>query len=235
VIFLFKESLITESELRSGLGIHRGSKKVNYLTSFYVVLLSLIIIFFMTFSELSTYDALATPITERLYSWGVLKNSLLWVGISTISIIACFCINFTRKIMSDSSTLHVSMIIQIAGLAIMIGWTEQTPLWRFLVGTALLSFGFPIAQIELMSIYSQILGNMKQGLYMGMLTAGGALARMTSPIWCTEIFKVYGMDIVFLATCALMIIGELILLLLWATTALTKLIDRANSDYHQIN
>lgn len=96
VVAIFKESnKMNELENKNSTP-ELQSGKPSRSSSFYVVLIMLIVIFFDLFNELSgtaclfftyssVYDTLATPITLKYYGWEVLYNSILWIGISAVS------------------------------------------------------------------------------------------------------------------------------------------------------
>jgi len=163
---------------------------------------------------LSVYDTLATPMTIQEYHWNVFKNSLLWVGISATSMIAFFSLNIMTKLkLSDTKVLVLSLIVQIIGIAIVVNWNswkEAPPLWRFLLGTGLVSLGFPLSQVEVIAIYSKLLGE-KKGTMLGLLTAGGASARLAGPLWSSIVYDKINYGLVFLIILSLLVLNLIIL------------------------
>lgn len=70
-------------------------------------------------------------------------------------------------------------------------------LWRFLTGTAIVSFAFPVGQTVSIAIYSKCLGKILQGTMMGVLAAVGSISRLIGPLWIGFSFEKLGSGLVF--------------------------------------
>ncbi|XP_033127126.1 major facilitator superfamily domain-containing protein 8-like isoform X2 [Anneissia japonica] len=66
------------------------------------------------------------------------------------------------------------------------------PLWQYGLAIFIISFGYPTCQVLSFIIYSKMLGPKPQGLYMGILTAAGSLARTLGPIFVSQIYSSKG-------------------------------------------
>ena len=87
---------------------------------------------------------------------------------------------------------------------------------RFLVGTAGISWGFPVTQIYVVSTYSKLLGSKKQGLWMGLLTAGSAAARMVGPLWSTATYDHLHMYLIFAVLAGLLFFNTSLCIILFS-------------------
>lgn len=212
IIFLFQENKIKS---RGGIIINKEKVKSNPWSSrpqgFYIVIFLMILIYACFFTNLAVYDTLATYISMNLFGWKLLYTSILWICISIVSSFAYFSLNFINKFSNDTSILIASLGLQIVGIVIILPlWDSETPLWRFLVGTGFVSFGFPLSQVELIATYSKLLGTGKQGTMMGFLVAGGSAARMIGPLWSTFTYEHIGYTFVFTVVAILLGIALII-------------------------
>jgi len=74
-------------------------------------------------------------------------------------------------------------------------WCEYTPaltLFQFYLGYAISAVSYPFCMAICQGIFSKVIGPRPQGLWMGLLTAVGSLARIVSPIFVSEIYKEFG-------------------------------------------
>jgi len=74
-------------------------------------------------------------------------------------------------------------------------WCEYTPAItavQFYIHYAISSCAFPYCTAICQAILSKVLGPRPQGLWMGILTSAGSLARIAGPIFVSEIYKEFG-------------------------------------------
>ncbi len=64
---------------------------------------------------------------------------------------------------------------------------------QFLVGFCVSTVGYPFCIAIIGALYSKVLGPKPQGLYMGVLTMSGSLARVLGPIVFTRLYQVRGL------------------------------------------
>ncbi|KAK4302602.1 hypothetical protein Pmani_025317 [Petrolisthes manimaculis] len=69
---------------------------------------------------------------------------------------------------------------------------NQLPLPQLAVGYLIVMFGYPLVQSLNMAIFSKILGPKPQGLWMGVLTAVGSLARVLGPLFVSAVYTMLG-------------------------------------------
>ncbi len=77
-IFFFREKgqKPTASELSTDIS-EKNLEEKNLSISYWVLVVTLVALFFALFNNLAVYDTLATPITENSYHFGVLQNSIM--------------------------------------------------------------------------------------------------------------------------------------------------------------
>jgi len=119
--------------------------------------------------------------------------------------------------LSDTANSLLNLLLLTCGFALIVPWTGHLPLWRFLLGTGIASFGFAISQVEITSIFSQLQTETSQGTMMGFLTAGGSLARMLGPVWSASIYHKDSFSLIFLLLTASSGLAFLIIFLLSVT------------------
>ena len=74
-------------------------------------------------------------------------------------------------------------------------WCEYTPaltLFQFYLGYGISAMSYPFCMAICQGMFSKVIGPRPQGLWMGLLTAVGSLARIVSPIFVSEIYKEFG-------------------------------------------
>jgi len=79
-------------------------------------------------------------------------------------------------------------------------WCENTPaltLFQFYLGYGISAVAYPFCMAICQGIFSKVIGPRPQGLWMGLLTAVGSLARIVSPIFVSEIYKEFGTYMTF--------------------------------------
>merc|ERR1719295_2167900 len=73
-------------------------------------------------------------------------------------------------------------------------WCEYTPAItevQFYLSYVLGALSFPYCMAICQAVYSKVIGPRPQGLWMGLLTAIGSLARICGPIFISFIYKSY--------------------------------------------
>ncbi|XP_078450720.1 major facilitator superfamily domain-containing protein 8 isoform X1 [Lampetra planeri] len=79
-------------------------------------------------------------------------------------------------------------------------WCLHVPVIRlaqFICGLVLIGAGYPLCSLTTYSLYSKILGDRPQGVFMGWLTASGSLARVLGPMFVAQAYVRAGPRIAF--------------------------------------
>jgi len=190
------------------------------------ILLTLIVIYFNVSSALAAFDTLATPITVDHYDWGVFENCLLWGCISIVALLSYLSINLKYKYkITDGIFIACYTLLQLVGFVLMLQW-PSAPLWRFLSGTAFFSWGFPVTQVLVVSTFSKLLGDQKQGPWMGALTATAAAARVAAPLWSAMVYETTNMCVISSILAGLMVITFGASLILFAGGFVRKQLEK---------
>ncbi|XP_071950391.1 major facilitator superfamily domain-containing protein 8-like [Antedon mediterranea] len=94
-----------------------------------------------------------------------------------------YALNVSDVNMTFSSTIA-------PGLGCSYSWcdTKLLPLWQYGLAIFVISLGYPTCQVLSFILYSKMLGPKPQGLYMGILTAAGSLARTLGPIFVSQMY-----------------------------------------------
>jgi len=101
-------------------------------------------------------------------------------------------------------------------------WCEYTPqltLFQLYLGYGISALAYPFCMAICQGIFSKVIGPRPQGLWMGLLTAVGSLARIVSPIFVSEIYKEFGTYWTF-GLCA----GSIVLATLVTLATYTRLV-----------
>lgn len=79
-------------------------------------------------------------------------------------------------------------------------WCETQygiPPWQLVLSYGITILGYPIAMALSQSTYSKVLGPRPQGLWMGILTGAGSIARVTGPVWISTVYQNYGVIVTY--------------------------------------
>ncbi|KAJ8297856.1 hypothetical protein KUTeg_024387 [Tegillarca granosa] len=110
---------------------------------------------------------------------------------------------------TTQNTTKPSVTVEPVGCPDNYKWCRYTPvitLAQFLIGTFLICIGYPTCNVMSYAIYSKLLGPKPQGVWMGLLTASGSLARTLGPIFVSQIYNSYGPRVTFIAVSILVLL-----------------------------
>ncbi|XP_070552779.1 major facilitator superfamily domain-containing protein 8-like [Ptychodera flava] len=94
-------------------------------------------------------------------------------------------------------------------------FTHKIYLPQYLVGAVFLAAGYPAATVMSFAIYSKILGPKPQGVYMGLLTGTGSLARTLGPIFVSQLYAKFGPKWTFLGVSVILMLTIVTILLIY--------------------
>ena len=83
---------------------------------------------------------------------------------------------------------------------------------QFIIATVIGACAFPYCVAIIGSLYSKLLGPKPQGLYMGVLTGSGSLARVIGPIFFTRLYQEQGTYVTFSVVVGALVISLLLLI-----------------------
>lgn len=204
------------------------SKNYKYLAWVFIVMNFCVTFNFMFTKLLGTPMAMDEFAMTRPEA--ITLNSLVMCVTAAISFISILLINPICKLVSEMKLLIFGMVLLVVGRfcfyplggslvvfddtdlnvnATRIGcpksqdWcsTERRVLFhQFIIGNVLENIGYSFAITLIMAIFSKVLGSRQQGTWMGFLTSMGSIARITSPIFISTLYKVYGPSVVVIVT-----------------------------------
>jgi len=202
------------------------------------LIICFIIGYFFLSSILSVYETLSIPITQDNYGWGISINGYLWTGIALHSALGLIALAFIKRYISEIF-IEITSLTMLVGALLIIGFRYNTdlafgshhlPLWRFLLGTALVAIMYPIHDTIYPTLFSMTLGSSKQGLYFGCFRSAGSLSRILGPIWGTALYGFFhDADLTFV------IIAFLTTICLCAFLLYSPMIERLMKFYKKLS
>jgi len=192
----------------------------------------LAILFFANFAIYSSntiFDTLITPLARDDFDWGLLESFVQWTITGAISVMSFFIqAKVLRRHLSEQAILALGLTFLATGWGVFLEMNahSEPPISRFIVGAALIAIGLPWAVSYCTALYSKIIGSSSQGSLLGFLMTGGALARISAPIWSTMSYDATRGLLVFPIMSAILILA--VALILASRNAGNYLIDTNN-------
>uniref|UniRef100_A0A1I8GXH1 MFS domain-containing protein n=1 Tax=Macrostomum lignano TaxID=282301 RepID=A0A1I8GXH1_9PLAT len=132
---------------------------------------------------------------------------VLFFNFSTLET-SYFIVNGTAS--DDSAGLPIRVEDHSGGCSPALPWCYRVPAVKLplaILAIAVHSVGYPIAIVLAPSVLTKILGQIRQGVWMGLLTGGGSLARCIGPIVVSLLFSGYGPQASFLTSSGLVLLS----------------------------
>jgi len=151
-----------------------------------------------SFTLFETIGPLYTA-TDPYIEWDVWKTSLLFAGMSVLSLMALMSLQVALHYFNDRVLLVVYTFLLVIGLIIFIDWNNgYIPIPRFMVAIFFICVGYACAAALLMAVFTKILNENEQGVMLGWLSSVGSIARMTIPIIASYAWYYVGPNYLFL-------------------------------------
>mmetsp|Transcript_14339 Transcript_14339/g.30897 ORF Transcript_14339/g.30897 Transcript_14339/m.30897 type:complete len:475 (+) Transcript_14339:180-1604(+) len=171
----------------------------------YGKLILLNVVFGTQYISFALQEAITTPVVQQLYSWTVVQANVLFSAAALLALlvfVGVMVYQSTIAPVSQRGMVLLSLLLGIIGNALIVPYnsTAALPPARFLTGFFLASLVTPIGRPAVMSLYMQILGDLPQGTWMGILLATGAASRVLGPYVGVKGFFTLGVGVVFGAT-----------------------------------
>jgi len=145
--------------------------------------------------------------TDPFMEWDVWKTSLLFAGMSLLSLLALLTLQIALRFLNDRMLLIVYTFLLVVGLAIFIDWGNgYLTIARFMAGIFFICVGYACAAALLMAVFTKILNENEQGIMLGWLSSVGSIARMTIPIIASYAWAYIGPNYLFLGVTALVFV-----------------------------
>jgi len=164
---------------------------------------------FLVRAVLSIVETFGTPIYRKLHpnpnasdtdnsgTTEVASTGYLFAGFGIVGVFVLLSIGaFTKRNVPDFAVLLVGLVSLILGCGLLIG--ENLGFARFIIGVGIIwSFGFPLAQTVIVSMFSKKLGPGPQGTVMGWIGSVGSCGRIVGPILSGVLYRRFGQSSIF--------------------------------------
>ncbi|XP_068427668.1 major facilitator superfamily domain-containing protein 8 [Clinocottus analis] len=144
---------------------------------------------FITLFNQTALETMVTPLTQRLFSFGELSNSLMYSLCGVEVILGFFFVRWLSRKVADRVVLAAGLFICcIACVWCLIflcdprggyGWE----LSGFIIGVFLQLLGLPFVAVSQVSLFSKVTAEKTQGFSQGVRRSVGGLATILGPLW----------------------------------------------------
>ena len=152
------------------------------------IVVALTVFFVSNFAQM-TLETMVTPVTERLFGFGEMENSLVYAVAGGLIFVVCIVIMLVGRKCDDRALTLIGlvfMVIAVLWAAIALPserFEPETLLWHFVGSTFFDLVGLTVVCITSMSLYSKLLDDSMQGFGMGMRRAAVCLGLIMGPLW----------------------------------------------------
>ncbi|XP_068557812.1 major facilitator superfamily domain-containing protein 8 [Cebidichthys violaceus] len=144
---------------------------------------------FITLFNQTALETMVTPLTQRLFSFGELSNSLMYGLCGVEVILGFFFVRWLSRKVADRVVLAVGLVICcIACIWCLVflcnprggyGWELSS----FIIGVFLQLLGLPFVAVSQVSLFSKVTAEKTQGFSQGVRRSVGGLATILGPLW----------------------------------------------------
>eukprot|EP01126_Amoeba_proteus_P021910 TRINITY_DN2227_c0_g1_i3.p1 TRINITY_DN2227_c0_g1~~TRINITY_DN2227_c0_g1_i3.p1 ORF type:complete len:336 (-),score=40.19 TRINITY_DN2227_c0_g1_i3:186-1193(-) len=154
------------------------------------------------------FETVGPLYTARAFNWTVWKTSIMFMGISVLSLVALILLQVFLKFFNERHMLVICSLLLNIGLMIFVDWNNQyLNLIRFGIGIFFISVGYACGAALLLAVFTKVLKENEQGVMLGWLSSVGSIARMTIPIISSYFWLYLGPNYLFLCVTMLMFIS----------------------------
>ncbi|KAL6104248.1 uncharacterized protein ACO6RY_14012 [Pungitius sinensis] len=144
---------------------------------------------FITLFNQTALETMVTPMTQRLFSFGELSNSLMYSLCGVEVILGFFFVRWLSRRVADRVVLAAGLVICcIACIWCLVflcnprggyGWELSS----FIIGVFLQLLGLPFVAVSQVSLFSKVTAEKTQGFSHGVRRSVGGLATILGPLW----------------------------------------------------
>ncbi|XP_040027108.2 major facilitator superfamily domain-containing protein 8 [Gasterosteus aculeatus] len=144
---------------------------------------------FITLFNQTALETMVTPMTQRLFSFGELSNSLMYSLCGVEVILGFFFVRWLSRRVADRAVLAAGLVICcVACIWCLIflcsprggyGWELSS----FIIGVFLQLLGLPFVAVSQVSLFSKVTAEKTQGFSQGVRRSVGGLATILGPLW----------------------------------------------------
>jgi MFS transporter, ceroid-lipofuscinosis neuronal protein 7 len=179
-----------------------------------------LVLFFVITLVFALFETVITPVSLDYYCWGTAYNGILFGGVAFGTMITLPGLSYVVRngYVSDRLALVFGMDIMTFSFLIMYSyWNDPMPLAQFILGViGMVGPGYMYAQVELLSIYSKLLGRARPGSYIGWISSSGSIARIIGPIVAGYMLQVGGLDVVVVTIGGIVTVALIVLLVFYS-------------------
>eukprot|EP00581_Thalassiosira_minuscula_P018614 CAMPEP_0183733914 /NCGR_PEP_ID=MMETSP0737-20130205/42400_1 /TAXON_ID=385413 /ORGANISM="Thalassiosira miniscula, Strain CCMP1093" /LENGTH=521 /DNA_ID=CAMNT_0025967281 /DNA_START=168 /DNA_END=1733 /DNA_ORIENTATION=+ len=141
------------------------------------------VIFYVHYYSFAVQETITTPLVMMIYRWGPLQVNLLFTAAGVLSLITAFSVRYLTRYVEDRTILVSSICLGFLGSLLLLDlpFSQTLPLWRFLLGFSLITVAFPLGRNVVLGIFGNVLGDVNQGRWMGIIFAISAFPRVIGP------------------------------------------------------
>jgi len=204
-----RKHISNAASLRSGLSLGQINKTKLPLVG---VLCCLYFSFSFTVA-FTIFETIGPLYTLQAWEWDVMRNSLMFLGIAVLCLIALASLQALIYCFSDRALLIAFAWSLVAGLLCLVYWQQPTKLKGYIgypqwyISVTLVSVGYANGSALLVAIFSKILENHEQGVMMGWFSSCASIARMLAPPAASYTFNNLGPSFIFLGCAGLNVIA----------------------------
>jgi len=156
----------------------------------YVVIWSYVFLNFSARGAISLIETVGAPMFLQIWEGphysDTKPSSLMFLIVGTVGLFIFLIIPYIKKVPENILT-GIGFLFITAGSLVLIQFSSKpVDLTQFLVGMGLLwSIGSPITQVVIITAFSKALGARPQGVWMGLMQAGGSVGRIVFPLFAS--------------------------------------------------
>ena len=161
---------------------------------------SLIFVQFSLMCGFSLLETITSPLVQDQFEWTVKHSDILFTcgGLGSLLLYVTF-VTLSKRI-EDRTLVLTALVLCTIGFFLAVDWSQLTwvPQWlvrlqppyllRFLVGFALVYAGFMTGRSLVFALYSKLIPQEHQGMYLGWMVSGGSAARALGPFFAVALY-----------------------------------------------
>lgn len=160
----------------------------------------LLFCFLIHFEGFAVQETMTTPLMFDFWDLTIADVEILFVC-AGVGQLLCFVIVtcLSKREIREAYILFVSLGLGFVGYVLLIQWEgvdlhpgSRYSLVRFLIGYTLIAMAFPLGRAVCISMYSNVLGPVGQGQWMGIIFTVGAISRILAPIFAAGMYNWLG-------------------------------------------
>ncbi|KAM8851236.1 major facilitator superfamily domain-containing protein 8-like [Spinachia spinachia] len=144
---------------------------------------------FITLFNQTALETMVTPMTQRLFGFGELSNSLMYSLCAVEVILGFFLVRWLSRRVADRALLAAGLVICCTACIWCLiflcnprggyGWELSS----FIIGVFLQLLGLPFVAVSQVSLFSKVTAEKTQGFSQGVRRSVGGLATILGPLW----------------------------------------------------